>query len=382
MITQANCYNKNKTIIKTYKIFDLFYFQLTCALIISGLIFAVSSSTYESLRLTNSFWSLGLKQIIALAIGLIAFFVLWKLNYKSLFKYAFPFSLLMLAIMSITIFTSIGKASGGSQRWIDIGGFQFQPAEVAKFAAILLTSKMLTKYSWKDYKKYSIYLLIVFLITLTIFKQPDLGSASIVLLTTFELLFIFGWPLWLLFSFIPFLLFAVYKKLQSTPYQMERITYWLNPYLDPEGKGYNLIQASYALGLGNLFGVGLGNSMQKQGFLPVSHSDFIFAIMGEEIGLFGLTAILLLYFTWILRGIYLTNKIQNKFGRILGTGIILMIATQAIINISVAVGLFPVTGVTLPFFSCGGTSLIVTLAMTGIVFNILSSKKNDFVETA
>ena len=365
---------------KNYKIFDLFYFQLTCALIISGLIFAVSSSTYESLRLTNSYWSLGLKQLIALVIGLAAFFILWRINYKQLFKLALPFSLLTLAIMSITIFTSAGKVSGGSQRWIDIGGFQFQPAEIAKFAVILLVSKMLTKYNWKDYKQNGFYFLIVLLITFTIFKQPDLGSASIVILTTFELLFIFGWPLWALFGFIPLILLAIYKKLESTPYQKERIIYWLNPYLDPEGKGYNLIQASYALGLGNLFGVGLGNSIQKQGFLPVSHSDFIFAIMGEEIGLFGLTAILLLYFTWIFTSIKLINKIKNKFGRILGTGIILMIATQAIVNISVAVGLLPVTGVTLPFFSCGGTSLIVTLGMVGILFNIMSTE-NDFVET-
>ena len=366
-----------KNLLASFRNIDIFFLQLTFALIITGIIFAFSSSVYESYRLTNSFWTMGLKQFAALVIGLGSMILFSKVNYRFWFKSTNIISVTMLIIMIITVFSGIGRASGGSQRWIDIGGFQFQPAEIAKFSVILLISKILTKYKWNNFKQILPYLILSILLILIILKQPDLGSASILVLVTLEMLFLFGWPVWLLTSIIPLTGLIGYLKLKSTPYQIERIIYWMNPYLDPQGKGYNLIQSRYAFGFGGLFGAGLGNSIQKNGHLPISHSDFIFAVMGEEIGYLGLTAILILYLSWILRGVFLVNKVQNKYGRILGTAIIFLISTQALINVCVAVGLMPVTGVTLPLFSCGGTSLIVTLTMLGIFFNILSAAKSD-----
>ena len=359
---------------------DSFFIQLTIALIIVGLIFSYSSSVYESYRLTNNYWTMGFKQTMALAMGLVALFLLSKIDYKFWFKYTALIGIIMFVIMLITVFTPIGKSSGGSQRWIEILGFQFQPAEIAKFSVILLVSKLLTKYKWNQLKKTIYYFTLISGLILIILKQPDLGSASILVLATFQLLFIFEWPIWILCSLIPTAFFAVYLKLKATPYQLERITFWLNPHLDPEGKGYNLIQSKYAFGLGGLFGAGLGNSVQKHGYLPVAHSDFIFSVIGEEIGFLGLSAVLVLYITWIARGIFLTTQVKNKFGRILSTGIILLIATQTVVNICVSIGLLPVTGVTLPFFSCGGTSLITTLAMCGVLFNILSESKSTQAE--
>ena len=366
-----------KNLLINFRKIDIFFLQLTFTLIIIGIIFAFSSSVYESHRLTNSFWTMGLKQSVALVLGLCAMILFSKVYYKSWFKFTILLSVTMLIIMIITVFSGIGKASGGSQRWIDIGGFQFQPAEIAKFSVILLVSRFLAKYRWNDFKQYFPYLILIASLILTILIQPDLGSASILILVTLEMLFVFGWPAWMLFSGIPIAGLIGYLKLKSTPYQAARITYWINPYLDPQGKGYNLIQSRYAFGFGGLFGAGLGSSVQKNGHLPIPHSDFIFAVMGEEIGYVGLTAILILYLTWILRGIVLVNKVQNKYGRILGAAIMFLISTQAVINISVAVGLMPVTGVTLPLFSCGGTSLITTLAMIGILFNILSAEENS-----
>ena len=350
---------------------DKFFIQLTTALIVIGLIFALTSSTYESYRLTNNFWTLGLKQIIAFVIGLFLLLFFWLLNYKFWYKVTWYLASLMLLIMIITVFSHIGRVSGGSQRWIDIGVFQFQPAEIAKFSVLLLLARFITKYKWFEIKSYY-YLVFSIALILIILKQPDLGSASILVLLILQLFFVFQWPLWILIPVTGLSTLIIYLKILFTPYQLARIKYWLDPYLDPQGKGYNQIQAQYAFGFGGLWGVGLGNSIQKQGHLPIPHSDFIFAVIAEEIGFLGVSAILILYIAWFLRGLYLVNKISDKYARILGSAIIFLIITQTIVNISVSVGLLPITGVTLPFFSCGGTSLIVTLAMCGILFNIIS----------
>lgn len=365
-----------KTWLADLKSTDLFFLQLTCALTIIGLIFAFLSSTYESNRLTDSFWTLGLKQSGAFIIGLILLLLFKNINFKFWYRATWFISIAIFIIMIITVFTPFGKSIYGAQRWINIGFLQFQPAEVAKFAVILLISRFITKYRWYEFKSYY-YLILILGLIFIILKQPDLGSASILCLLFLEMVFIFGWPVWLLLSVSIVLGIAGYLKIYFTPYQLQRIQYWINPYLDPQGKGYNLIQAKYALAFGNIWGVGIGNSIQKQGNLPIPHSDFIFAVIAEEIGFLGTSAILILYLTWIFRGLYIINKVDNKYGRILGSAILFLISTQAIVNIAVSVGLLPVTGVTLPFFSCGGTSLIITLAMCGILFNIMSNAKQN-----
>lgn len=363
-----------RSLFQNFKQVDPFFLQVTIVLAGVGLVFAFSSSTYESYRLTHNFWVLGTKQLAAFLFGFFFLILLQKLNFKFWYKITWLLSFIALVLMLITLFTSLGKISGGSQRWIDIGFIRFQPAEITKFVVILLASRFLTKYHWSIFKSYY-YLVFILILTILVLKQPDLGSALILCFLLFEMLFIFGFPVVILFLFIALASFFIYIKIQSTPYQMDRIYYWLHPELDPERKGYNLLQAKYALALGGLFGTGFGNSIQKQGFLPVPHSDFIFSVIAEEIGFIGTLAILILYATWILRGLYLIGKVENKYGRILGTGIILLISTQAMVNIAVNTGLFPITGVTLPLFSCGGTSEIITLAMCGILFNILRGER-------
>lgn len=366
-----------KTWLEDFKLLDPFFIQLTLALTLLGLMFAFSSSTYESFRISNNFWSLGLKQLIAFGLGLTLMIFLQKMNYKFWYHSCWSLTIVISIIMVVTVCTPLGKTSGGSTRWIDLGIFQFQPAEVAKFIVILLIAKLVTKHKWFEFKSYLPYIGSILFLIFIIFKQPDLGSAAILFIVFLEMIFIFEWPIWILFLGSVLTVIAAYVKISLTPYQFARIQYWLNPYLDPQGKGYNLIQAKYALAAGGLWGVGLGNSLQKKGYLPIPHSDFIIAVISEEIGFLGMTAILILYASWILRGLYLTNKVSNRYGRILSTAIMLLIATQASVNIAVAVGLLPVTGVTLPFFSCGGTSLIVTLAMCGVLFNILNSEVRD-----
>lgn len=362
-----------RNLFQNFKQVDPFFIRLTKVLVITGIVFAFSSSTYESYRLTHNFWTLGVKQLMALTIGFSLLILLVNLNFKFWYKSTWFFSLIMLLLMTVMLFTPLGKTSGGSQRWLEISFIYFQPAELIKFTVILLVSRFLTKYHWSKFKSYY-YLILILVLTLLVLKQPDLGSALILFLLLFEMLFIFGFPVGILLLLIFCISLFVYVKIQTTPYQLDRIYFWLNPELDPQGKGYNLIQSKYALAFGGLFGVGLGNSIQKQGFLPIPHSDFIFSIIAEEIGFIGTLAILILFITWILRGLYLINKVNNKYGRILGSGIIFLISTQVMVNIAVNVGLLPITGVTLPFFSCGGTSEIVSLAMCGVLFNILHSE--------
>ena len=361
-----------------FKSIDVFFIQLTLALMLLGLIFAFSSSTYESSRLTNSFWTLGIKQFFAFIIGTVLLLLFSKINYNFWFKHTWLIACITSLLMIVTVFSHIGKSSGGSQRWLSLGFIQLQPAEITKFAVVLLLSRFLTKYKWFEFKKYYSIVFVLVLI-LIVFKQPDLGSSLILGMLLLQLFFLFGYPIWLLLGSSTLGIYLI--NLKMTSYQMDRITYWLHPYLEPQGRGYNLIQAKYALAFGGVFGCGLGHSRQKAGRLPIPHADFIVAIIAEEIGFVGFSAILVLYLTWILRGIYLVNKAENDYGKILGTAIILLISTQAIVNIAVAIGLLPITGVTLPFFSCGGTSLIVTLAMCGVLFNIISNfshQKKDF----
>ena len=303
-------------------------------------------------------------------------FFMMSFDYKKLSAITWQYSIGMLILMFLMLFTPLGVVSGGSRRWLDLGFFQIQPAEMTKLAIALLVSRFLTLYKWTDFNKYH-YLLFSLVLTGIVFKQPDLGSAAILGILILLMLFLFGFPIWGLIPVSAVALFGVYLKVISTTYQMNRINFWLHPELDPQGQGYNLIQAKFAFGLGGLFGVGLGNSIQKDGRLPIPHADFIFAVISEEIGFLGATAILILYAMWILRGLYLVNKSNDKYGVILGTAIVILIGFQAIINLTVAVGLMPVTGVTLPFFSCGGTSLMVTLAMVGILFSILVRRNQE-----
>ncbi len=369
-----NVENNLKNWLVNIKNTDLFFLQITSALIIIGLVFAFSSSTNESYRLTHSFWILGFKQFCAFIIGFFLLVLFWNLDYKFWHKVTWILAVLSLIFMLFIFIPGIGKTTGGSTRWIDFGFFQLQPAEITKLAIILLLARMLARNKIFELKT-AYYMFFVLVLTLIVLKQPDLGSAAILVLLLLQLLFIFGCPLWILGLSSVLIGIVAYLKIFSTPYQLSRIEAWLNPYNDPSNRGYNLIQSQYAFGLGNFWGVGLGNSMQKQGFLPIPHADFIFAVIAEEIGLIGVTAILILFLTWALRGMYLISKVENKYGRLLGTAIVLIIITQALINLAVSTGLLPVTGVTLPFFSCGGTSLIITLAMCGILFNILSSRQ-------
>jgi cell division protein FtsW len=206
--------------------------------------------------------------------------------------------------------------------------------------------------------------------SILILKQPNLSVTMIIGIMTFLMLIVAGLPRYLCYALLPPLSFVLYHEITHNEYQMKRITGWWNPWKDPLETGYNLIQSYYAIGSGGLFGVGLGNSIQKLYYLPFQHTDFIFSVICEEWGFIGASIVIGLFGLLAWRGFAIAWHCPSRFGRMLAFGLTLAIVLQAMINISVTVGLMPVTGVTLPLISYGGTSMIVTLGMIGMLLNI------------
>ena len=310
------------------------------------------------------------KQAIACAIGLFAMFTLSKYDYRQLKKFAWPLTLASLVLLVITMIPGVAVTSMGSSRWIQIGPyFQFQPSEMAKLATIILMATGISKYFWW-HRNVFIRICVIMAMAAIVVKQPDLGTAMMILGTLLTMLFVSGTNTLLIISSISLGFYFAWRHVQKTPYQWKRIQSWLNPELNPQDAGWNIIQAQFAIGSGGLWGQGFGHSLQKLHYLPVQHADFIFAVIAEEFGLLGCLTILGLFGMFAYYGIQTALQARTLFGRFLAIGITSQITLQAVVNIMVCTGLLPVTGVTLPFLSYGGTSLVITLAMVGILLSI------------
>ncbi len=309
------------------------------------------------------------KQAIACAIGLFAMFTLSKYDYRKLKKFAWPLTLASLLCLAVTLVPSLSVTAEGSTRWIQIGPIQFQPSELAKVAVIVLMASGISKYFWW-HRNVFIRICIVLAMAGIVVKQPDLGTAMMILGTLLSMLFVSGTNTLLILSAIGVGGTLGWHHVQKTPYQMARIQSWLNPDLNPQKEGWNIIQAQLAIGSGGLWGEGFGNSLQKLFYLPVQHADFIFAVIAEEFGLLGCLTLLSLFGMFAFYGFQIALHARTLFGRFLAIGITSQISLQAVVNLMVCTGLLPVTGITLPFISYGGTSLVITLAMVGILLSI------------
>lgn len=344
---------------------DKFFFKLTLALILLGVVFISSASWFESIRYTGSAWTFILKHAVFLALGLPLLFLTSSLNYKWWKNLAWPLAIFSLILLVITATTSLGVVTGGSRRWISLGFFQLQASEITKIAAAVLMSKV-----FYEQKNRILAIGMIALMAIFVLKQPDLGTTILVMSSIGFVLFSSGVNLFWFIGGVPLLGYLVWHQIMRTPYQMERVKYWLDPYSDPLGHGYNLIQSQHAIGAGGLWGAGLGASTQKLGILPISHADFIFSIICEEIGFLGAAVVLLLFLAWIFRAFYISVNIEDAFARYLGICLTGMFALQVLINIGVATGLFPITGMTLPFISFGGSSFVSACVLAGIMMNL------------
>jgi rod shape determining protein RodA len=303
-------------------------------------------------------------------LGFLFFFLVSRIDYRIFARFtSILFFLTLLALFSTFVF---GQLTRGSIRWIQIGVFTFQPSELVKPFLILIFASFFSSHESKGLKSLAISLLLLFLPVLLIFRQPDLGSSLVVIFLWGAILFSSGlsWP-WLAsgFLFIGASLPLLWRFLKS--YQKERIFTFLNPLTDPLGAGYNMIQSVVAVGSGQLFGRGLGRGTQSHlRFLPERHTDFIFASLAEELGFLGSALLIFAYALLLWRILRLGQKTADPFGSLICVGTFTLIFSQAFINISMNLGLLPITGLTLPLVSYGGSSLLATMISLGLVESV------------
>jgi cell division protein FtsW len=346
---------------------------LVLTLVGFGLMAVYSASAPEALEKFQDSTVYLRRQAIAAVLGLFLMFTMSKQDYRKLRKHAWPVALFSFFMLLLTLVPHLSVTQMGSTRWLQIGPFQFQPSELVKVGAILLMASGLSKYFWW-HRQVFVRIALVLVMAGIVVKQPDLGTALMIMGTLLSMLFVSGTnSIWIM-SALGVGAALVWHHIQKTPYQRDRIMSWLNPYSAPQGAGWNIIQAQLAIGSGGLWGVGFGRSLQKLYYLPVQHADFIFAVIAEEFGLIGCTALLSIFALFSYYGFKTALEARTLFGRFLAIGITSSIALQAVVNVAVTTGLLPVTGITLPFISYGGSSLVITLGMVGILLSISRDK--------
>lgn len=346
---------------------------VTFTLLAVGLIMVYSASAvWADYKFNDSFF-FAKRQMLFAGVGIIAMFFIMNIDYWTWRTWAKVILIICFVLLILVLIPGIGNVRNGSRSWIGVGAFSVQPSEFMKIAMIAFLAKFLSENqkAITSFKKGLFPSLgLVFLAFGLIMLQPDLGTGTVMVGTSVVIIFIAGARI---SHFVGLGLLGVagfVGLIISAPYRMKRITSFLDPWQDPLDSGFQMIQSLYAIGPGGLFGLGLGQSRQKFFYLPEPQTDFIFAILAEELGFIGGSLILLLFSLLLWRGIRIALGAPDLFGTFLATGIIAMIAIQVMINIGVVTGLMPVTGITLPFLSYGGSSLTLMLMAVGVLLNI------------
>jgi cell division protein FtsW len=315
------------------------------------------------------------RQILSVLVGLVCMAIAMRIDHRLLSDRRIVLALIIISLVLIaaTLVPGIGKMVNGSRRWLRYGMLSFQPSELAKFSFVVYMSYYIAKKGDRlrdfvngllpAYIMCGIFLALVAL-------QPDFGAAVTIAGVTFILLFVGGANLAHLGGTVLAAVPVVFLSVAHSPYRLRRIFSFLDPWADPQGAGHQIIQSFLAFGSGGIFGRGLGEGRQKLFFLPERHSDFIYAVIGEELGLIGALAVLVLFLIILWRGARIALSTAEQFSRMLALGITLLICVQGAINMAVVTGLLPTKGIALPLVSYGGSSLIVTLGAMGVLLNI------------
>ena len=349
------------------------------SIIILGLVMIYSaSSVWAEFKTNNQFYYLE-RQLIFFIIGTIIYFIVSKIDYNFWFKYANIIFLSCLILLILVLIPGIGIVRGGARSWIGIGDFSIQPSEFMKIGLLIFTSKFLTKNDGilKKNRYFYFYMLFIGLIFGLILLQPDFGSGLIMLSSLVLLLFIGEFQIKNIIIGFILAVTGLTIMILMAPYRLDRIISFLDPWQDPLGSGFQIIQSLYAIAPASLFGYGLFNSKQKYFFLPEPANDFIFAIIVEELGIIGGMILITLFGYLIYIGFKLASSSKNRFASYLSFGFTALLMFQVFINIAVVIGLIPVTGVTLPFVSYGGSSLVISMFMMAIINNILLTCEKD-----
>ncbi len=352
---------------------------ITFLLVVYGLVMAYSASAAQAyFQHGSSFYFFG-RQVVWVGIGVGAMWFLSRLDYAWFRKTAVPIAGLALAGLLLVLVPGVGTVINGARRWIYLGGQGVQPSEFAKLAAVILIAALIVRRPWEvTTLKGFLRLVLIGIVPAAglIMLEPDLGTTLVLVTAVVAVLIAGGAPLRYLFGLFFTGVFAVLALIAVEPYRLERLTTFFDPWKDQQGSGYQATQSLISIASGRVFGVGLGNSVQKFGFLPEQTTDMITGIIGEELGLAGLLVLLALYaaLAWVCFRVALNCK--DLFGKLLATGITAVIIGQACINVGAALGVLPLTGVPLPLVSLGGTSMLVVLAALGIMLNISTNRRS------
>jgi len=364
---------------------DFVLLAIVLIMLAAGIIMVMSASAPTSLAKTGNSYKYVKTQAFSAGLGIIAMLVISNIDYKIYKKFDRLIYIVVLVLLASVAL--VGAEEGGAKRWIDLGFINFQPSEVAKIGLIIFYASLLTKNKerigemWGGFFYPLLWLLPVIAILVGI--QNHLSATILIVMIVSIMMLMAGSKLRYFLSFGTAgiaagatALFAYAKLTGKGMFRITRLITFLDPFADTLGDGWQVVQSLYAIGSGGLFGVGLGNSTQKYAYIPEAHNDFIFSIIAEELGFLGCTFVIVLFALFIWRGIIIAMKAPDMFGSLIAVGITSMVGLQAIINIAVVTSSMPNTGMPLPFFSYGGTSLLILMASVGVLLNISRAAKS------
>ncbi len=356
---------------------DLILLAAIFALCTLGIVMVYSASAVAAeSRMGDAAYYLK-RQLVAAVLGVVAIAGVLKLGYRRLAFLAYPTLIAAIVLLALVLIPGVGSTAGGARRWIRLPGFSLQPAEVAKFTLVLYLAYSLAKKREKV-KVFAIgflpHCLITGVLVLLALAEPDFGTAVSLVMVLFALLFAAGARISYLVGSLLLALPVGYHLVASSPYRMKRILAFMDPWAHRHDIGYQVAESLMSIGSGGVTGLGLGESRQKLFFLPEAHTDFIFSIIGEELGLIGVLVVIALYAVVIWRGIRAALNATEPFGAYLALGITILFGFQSTVNMAVAMGMAPTKGLTLPFISYGGSSMVVCLAAAGVLLSISQSR--------
>lgn len=347
--------------------FDAVLFILTLALVLFGLLMVYDASSVIAFDLFGDKYAYIKSQLVWALIGFVALFVFYHIDYRKLYNLALPLLITALVLLMLVFVPHIGSGAKGANRWVNFGFFTLQPAEFVKLGLAIYLAAW---FSEKEKGRFLAFLLLMGAILFLVMLEPDLGTASIILCESAIVYFLSGGNIFQFFLAAPVIGIIGFFYITLEPYRLHRLTSFLNLNNSLSNTSYQVKQILIALGSGGLFGLGIGNSIQKYAYLPENVTDSIFPIIAEELGFFGSVILILVFAALIWRGIFIAGRAKDKFGKLLAGGIIAFIGMQIVVNLSAMTVLLPLTGVPLPFISYGGSALVIDLASIGILLNI------------
>ena len=346
---------------------DIFLMLAVAGLVLLGLLLVFSATSVKSVQLTGNAYKYLAEQAISVLLGLITMVIAYKINIQIIKNYSTELFIIALVFTIAVLFFGIGAY--GAKRWLVIGPVNFQPSEVMKIGIILMLAKILDKYKNINLNIYFRCLLLIALAAGFVYAEPDLGTAIVIAVISMSIIVYAGIKFRYFFLTIVAALPLGYIALTAESYRLDRLLSFINPWADASDTGYQVVQSLMSIGSGGLWGTFLGAGKQKL-LLPFAHTDFIFAVLAEEMGFIGATITICLFFFVFIRGIIIANRAKSRYEELLCIGLTTNIAIQVIINIAVAIGIAPVTGITLPFLSYGGTSILILMSSVGLILNV------------